>query len=55
MKLTERIYILAELGRYMAKETPEWQNVKKEASEINPWFIFAFHRPGRGKHQQSSF
>ena len=42
MKLTERIYILSELGRYLAKETPEWQNVKKEASEVNPWFILPF-------------
>ena len=42
MKLTERIYILSELGRYLAKETPEWQNAKKEASEVNPWFILPF-------------
>jgi Acyl-CoA reductase (LuxC) len=42
MKLTERIYILSELGRYLAKETPEWQIVKKEATEVNPWFILPF-------------
>jgi hypothetical protein len=42
MKLTERISILTELGAYLAKETPEWQNVKKEASEVNPWFILPF-------------
>ena len=42
MKLTERIYILSELSRYLAKETQEWQNAKKEASEVNPWFILPF-------------
>ncbi len=42
MKLTDRISILAELGRYMLEDNPEWQKAKSEASEMNPWFIPAF-------------
>jgi len=42
MKLAERIDLLSELGRYMAEKTPDWQKVKAEASETNPWFMTAF-------------
>jgi len=42
MKLRDRISILAELGRYMLEDNPEWQKAKLEASEINPWFLPAF-------------
>jgi Acyl-CoA reductase (LuxC) len=42
MKLTDRISILNDLNRYLLENTPEWQKVKTEASEMNPWFIPAF-------------
>ena len=42
MKLTDRISILADLGRYMLEDNPEWQKAKLEASEMNPWFLPAF-------------
>jgi hypothetical protein len=42
MKLTDRISILTELGGYLAENSQEWQKVRKEASEQNPWFIPPF-------------
>jgi hypothetical protein len=38
MNLQERINLFAELGNYLKKNDPEWQNAKENAFKHNPWF-----------------
>ncbi len=42
MKLQDRINLFIELGNYLKKNDPEWQDVKERAFQKNPWFTPAF-------------
>lgn len=42
MTLQQRIELLAELGRYIQKDSEEWQSVKQRAATANPWFAPEF-------------
>ena len=42
MNLQMRIELAARLGEYILSGSPEWQDVKEEASLLNPWFIPGF-------------
>jgi hypothetical protein len=42
MNLQMRIDLAAHLGEYILSDSPEWQQVKHEASLINPWFTHQF-------------
>lgn len=42
MKLTDRISILTELGKYMGSTSTGWLQAKAKAAEENPWFLPEF-------------
>ena len=42
MNLQERIELLTELGIFLEKNEPEWQDAKIRAHQQNPWFTHAF-------------
>jgi hypothetical protein len=42
MNLQHRINLFIELGNYLKKNDAEWQDVKEEAFQKNPWFIPGF-------------
>ncbi|HKB43393.1 MAG TPA: acyl-CoA reductase [Chitinophagaceae bacterium] len=42
MNLQDRIYLLAQLGKYILSDDPQWQRAKKRASQENSWFIPEF-------------
>ncbi len=42
MNLQMRIELAARLGEYISSGSPEWQEVKQEASLLNPWFTPGF-------------
>jgi hypothetical protein len=42
MNLQHRIKLLVDLGIYLQKNDPEWQEVKEQAFRKNPWFITSF-------------
>ena len=42
MNLQMRIELAARLGEYITTIAPEWQEVKQEASLLNPWFTQEF-------------
>ena len=42
MNLQTRIELATKLGEYISTESPEWNEVKKRAGLINPWFTSDF-------------
>ncbi len=42
MNLVERINLMVELGKYLQSNTSEWQAVRQQAYEKNPWFTPEF-------------
>ena len=42
MNLQERIELMKHLGDYLKKNDPEWQEVKLQAYQKNPWFTTTF-------------
>ena len=42
MTLQQRIELLVELGKYLEKNSSEWQHVKDRAASANPWFVPEF-------------
>jgi hypothetical protein len=42
MNLQHRINLFVELGNYLKKNDPEWQEVKEQAFQKNPWFTHDF-------------
>src|SRR5687767_9347755 len=42
MNLVERMDAIVELGSYLAGQSPEWQDIKKKATEKNGWFTNEF-------------
>mgnify|MGYP000509721986 CR=1 FL=1 len=42
MILQDRIKILVELGKYIATNNDEWQEIKDRAARSNPWFAEVF-------------
>ena len=42
MNLQERIELMKHLGDYLKNNDPEWQEVKLQAYQKNPWFTTAF-------------
>ena len=42
MKLQERIKLMNDLGHYLKKNDPEWQDMKLQAYQKNPWFTTVF-------------
>ena len=42
MNLVERIDAIAELGKYLENNPPEWQDIKQKAIESNGWFSTEF-------------
>lgn len=42
MNLQERIELMKDLGNYLQKNDPEWQEIKLQAYQKNPWFTTLF-------------
>ena len=42
MNLQERIELMKDLGNYLKNNDPEWQEVKLQAYQKNPWFTTTF-------------
>jgi hypothetical protein len=42
MILQQRIEILVQLGKYIQKNSEEWQAIKEKARRANPWFVPEF-------------
>lgn len=42
MNLQHRINLFVELGAYLKRNEPDWQEAKQQAFQKNPWFTFEF-------------